>query len=160
MQEASTDNNILKEEASDNSVNTTEAHLFYYKVCEEQIGDTDENEHYKEEYSFKTGNLLKRKFDAEDWYNRRTVVISNKKRLYESLNNNTVSFIIKLFLIEYIDDEQVNTYLLKDEYGIDNRENRLFEAITLENSGFDKSSTIGNVIPRDKSDAINSFLNG
>ena len=43
MKEASTDNNILKEKASDNSVNTTEAHFFYYKVCEEQIGDADEN---------------------------------------------------------------------------------------------------------------------
>ena len=159
MQEASNVNNFLKEEASGNSVNTTEAHFYYYKICEEQIGDADENEQYKDEYSFKTGNLLKRKFDAEDWYNRRTVVISNKKRLYESLNYTTVTFIIKLFLVEYVDDENINTYLLKDEYGINNRENRLFEAITLENAGFDKSSTIGNGTPRHKSDAINSFLN-
>jgi hypothetical protein len=139
-------------------INFTEFELYHYKVYEEHNGNANDNKQYYETYYFKTGNLLKRKFDAEDWYNRRRIAISNKQLYFQGNQTSKVKFGVKLYFIDCINNE--TPYLLKDEFGIDNRDNRMFEGLILKKAGYDKSSPISNLIPRNSADSINTFLKG
>jgi hypothetical protein len=140
------------------TINTDESDSYHYKVYEEHNGSANEDKQYYETYYFKTGNLLKRKFDAEDWYNRRKIVISNKQLYFQGLQTSNVKFGVRLYFVDCINNE--TDYLLKDEFGIDNKDNRMFEGLILKKEGFDKSSPITNLIPRNSADSINTFLRG
>jgi hypothetical protein len=140
------------------TINTDESDLYHYKVYEEHNGNANEDKQYYETYYFKTGNLLKRKFDAEDWYNRRKLVISNKQLYFQGNQTSNVKFGVRFYFVDCINNEI--DYLLKDEFGIDSRDNRMFDGLILDKAGFDKSSPITNLIPRHKTESINTFLNG
>ena len=154
------DSYTLKESILEKDICTTEQPFFYYKVCEVHNGNYNEDKQYKEAYFFKNGDLITRKFDAEEWYNRRKVAVENKQQLLKNSNIETIQFGVKLFLVENCNDEVVNTYLLRNEHGIDNEENRLIEAITLDNSGYDKRSPVRSIIHQNNYGTVNSFLNG
>ena len=154
------DSYTLKESILEKDICTTEQPFFYYKVCEVHNGNYNEDKQYKEAYFFKNGDLVTRKFDAEEWYNRRKVAVENKQQLLKNSNIETIQFGVKLFLVENCNDEVVNTYLLRNEHGIDNEENRLIEAITLDNSGYDKRSPVRSIIHQNNYGTVNSFLNG
>ena len=142
------------------TINIGESDSYHYKVYEEHNGNANEDKQYHETYYFKTGNLLKRKFDAEDWYNRRTITITNRKTWLQSQQPSNVKFGTKLYFVDSADSENVKDYLLKDELGIDNKDNRLFEAITLERAGYDRNSLVKSIIHQNNYGTVNSFLNG
>ncbi len=149
-----------KADILEKNISTTEQPFFYYKVCEEHNGKYNEEKQYEEAYFFKNSDLVTRKFDAEEWYNRRKVAVENKQQLLKNSDTETIQFGVKLFLVESCNDEVVNTYLLRNEHGIDNEENRLIEAITLDNAGYDKRSPVRSIIHQNNYGTVNSFLNG
>ncbi len=150
----------LKEDILEKDICTTEQPFFYYTVYEVHNGNYNDQKQYEEAYCFKNGDLVTRKFDAEEWYNRRKVTIKNKQKLLKNSNTETIQFGVKLYLVESCNDEVVNTYLLRNEHGTDNKENRLIEAIILDNAGFDKRSPIRSISHQFNYGTVNSFLNG
>lgn len=149
-----------KEEVPENGTAATEQPFFYYKVCEEHNGNYNEEKQYNEAYFFKNGDLITRKFDAEEWYSRRKIAVENKQQLFEKNSDEIIQFGVTLFLVESCNDEVVNEYLLRNGHGIDNEENRLIEGITLDNAGYDKISPIRSNNYQNNYGTVNSFLNG
>lgn len=150
--------NLEIEEIPVATISIDEDASYYYKVYEEHNGDNNEDKQYQETYYFKSGNLLKRKFDAEDWYNRRRIAISNKQLYFKGNRASNINFGVRLYFVDCINNEI--DYLLKDEFGIDNRDNRMLEGLILQKAGFDKRSPIVNHVSNNKVDSINAFLEG
>ena len=106
---------------------------YYYKVTEESkvYGDI-----YPPITLFNQGNLLREKFNALDWYNRRKETLELKQQLFGS---EKTSFILKLYLVKKVNEGEVE-YLMIDESGLRNEENTFFEGKLLESLGYNKLS--------------------
>jgi len=107
---------------------------YFYKV-------TEESSNYSESIpeAFFSGNLLKQKVDAADWYNRRRKTLEMKLMFVPNVYNKQPSVKVKLFLVQQIGNKQ-KEYLLINEHGVRNNENTLFEGIILDSLGFNKKS--------------------
>ena len=125
----------FKEEEIIKSENTfIEKEMYFYKVTEDLIGFDDV---YPPITLFNRGNLLREKFNAFDWYNRRKDTLALKQQIS---NSGQSSHILKLFLVQKNSNDEEKEYLLIDESGVKNEENTLFEGRLLDSMGYNKLS--------------------
>lgn len=126
-------NDFKVEKAVESEKTFIENEVYFYKVTEELVGFDDI---YPPVTLFNKGNLLRNKFNASDWFNRRKEKLALKQQLFGSEHS---SYRLRLFLIKKDSNCELE-YLLIDETGLRNDENTLFEGRLLESLGFNKQS--------------------
>ena len=121
----------------------------FYKIVEEHNGDNNESKQYTQEYIFNNGSLLKNKFDAADWLQRRAKVVENKKNLFlKSLENSDdeieeIRFNVKMIFVEILPEGE-HEYVLIDGTGKKNMVNVDYENFIIGSLGFTKADDINN----------------